>query len=876
MKRWRDEAVRYFGDLFCVQPFSQTCQIMIAVTVAAFLLDYYDIPSKVMLALPRPVLIVILLGLGIAVLSWIIGLHILDLAKISTFNAMDTGAFVFLTAIPAWFVLQTLLCSFYLYKFIICILSITVCMGTILYRICMRCEQSVESEKRTSNLLDLKEVCENTFKSVPGKPVLVEEKDVDYDLLKRDGIINQLYRSIIHSQPDKSYVISLEGAWGSGKTTIINNTKRLLEQKTGDGYDYIVIDDFDPWVYGSQEALLLAMYDTLLRHVGIKYSPYRGNQMLKQLSSAVTEEYIAGNILHSLISGGNVPNNSVLRIKKQISSFLESTNKTVVFFIDNLDRASADNIVFLLKIVSTIFDFPRMIYILSFDRERVDGILDETKEMNTRYTEKIIQQEIKVPPISRHELERVYSACVENLLSSYGVKAEEIQGYRTIFSVILQKTPDLRKFKRLINSAFSMVFCDDNILDKHDLLAIEVIAFFDRGLYEDIRYHPEFFISHDKSTDPWVLEFGLHREQYNKDGAEFFKALLLKYPDYEKLLPEMFPNVQRYKNREELIPSYTRYDSEADEIARRARICSGKYFDLYFSYGSNEYLLIKKIIERYLLQINDASDEDAVRGVIIDLLNTSVRTDQCEWLERFENYLPEIDEAKRLYVAKALLNYIQLASDVSPFLRLSSRSRAEVIIAELLAQCKMEEFEKFTESITHSYGLIDSISSILYWLQSSNVKFLSNDSEDRKDKLQTVLGALCEEIIEQKINLYDTEYYSQNNIWALYRYFKEADNAVFTTYISEIISSKNIYRILWDTTSLSSGSDGLNRYYVNEENFHIFFDNQSVADQLIEERPPRTDDEKFVFSVYQAYKRGEKDRYGHASVSKREIVELSL
>ena len=50
--------------------------------------------------------------------------------------------------------------------------------------------------------------------------------------------------------------------------------------------------------------------------------------------------------------------------------------------------------------------------------------------MNTRYTEKIIQQEIKVPPISRHELERVYSACVENLLISYGVKAEEIQGYQ--------------------------------------------------------------------------------------------------------------------------------------------------------------------------------------------------------------------------------------------------------------------------------------------------------------------------------------------------------------------------------------------------------------------------------------------------------------
>ena len=40
-----------------------------------------------------------------------------------------------------------------------------------------------------------------------------------------------------------------------------------------------------------------------------------------------------------------------------------------------------------------------------------------------------------------------------------------------------------------------------------------------------------------------------------------------------------------------------------------------------------------------------------------------------------------------------------IASDVSPFLRLSSRSRAEAIIAELLAQCKMGEFEKVTESM---------------------------------------------------------------------------------------------------------------------------------------------------------------------------------
>ncbi|MGM9602898.1 MAG: hypothetical protein ACI3W5_15110 [Faecousia sp.] len=124
--------------------------------------------------------------------------------------------------------------------------------------------------------------------------------------------------------------------------------------------------------------------------------------------------------------------------------------------------------------------------------------------------------------------------------------------------------------------------------------------------------------------------------------------------------------------------------------------------------------------------------------------------------------------------------------------------------------------------------------------------------------------------------MYDTRYYIQHGIWALYRYFKESNSKVFSTYMSKIVSSKYIYRILWDATSVSSGSDGLHRYYINVENLCILFENQLLVDQLIEERPPQTDDEAFVFSVYQAYKCGEKDQYGRAAIIKSEIVELTL
>ena len=425
-------------------------------------------------------------GLVMLIISWLLGLHVLDLFKITSFNVIDRTCVALLCTVPVWFIVQSFWSAYQFYKLFICFCCIVACLSIILWRIHKRCLQAEKAEKRRSNLVDLKNVYTNRFRRKNRMPILVIEEDVDYDLVKRHGIINQLYRSIIHSQPEKSYVISLEGPWGVGKTTIINNTKKILERDTWHRQDLVVIDDFDPWVYGSQEALLLAMYDALLRHVGVKYSPFRSHKMLEQLSKAVVEEHVVGNILHSISANKTDRVDALQKIKKQISSFLESTGKTIVFFVDNLDRTNDTNIVFLFKLISTVFDLPRTVYVLSFERERVDAIFQNTQEINSRYTEKIIQQEIRVPPVNKVELENVYTTCINNLLVAYGVPFGKVGDYQEIIGVILKKAPNLRKFKRLINSVISLVFCDDNILDKHDLLAIEVIGFFNRDLYEEM------------------------------------------------------------------------------------------------------------------------------------------------------------------------------------------------------------------------------------------------------------------------------------------------------------------------------------------------------------------------------------------------------
>lgn len=874
MKCWKDETLLYFQEFLTAHPFSQTFQIIVAVVVVTSLTDYYDVPSVIMATLPMPVLLIISAAAILGGVSWILGLHVIDLFKITSFNVIDRVSITLLCAVPMWFILQSFWGVFRIYKVLICLCGILFYLSIVVLRIYTRSLQRQKIEKRKSNLVDLKDVLRNTFRRFPEMPVLVLENDVDYDLVKRDGIINQLYRSIIHAQPEKSYVISLEGPWGVGKTTIINNTKRILEKNSWRRQSFVIIDDFDPWIYGTQESLLLAMYDTLLRHAGVKYSPYRSHKMLDQLSKIVTEEHIAGNILHSLTINKCNQLHVLQKIKKEISSFLESTDKTFVFFIDNLDRANDTNIVFLFKLIGSVFDLPRMVYVLSFERERIDAIFRTTQELNSRYTEKIIQQEIRVPPINKVELENVYVSCINNLLISYGVPFANVRDYQEIINVILKQAPNLRRFKRLINSVMSLVFCDDNILNKHDLLAIEVIGFFNRDLYEEIHKNSLYFISHDRERKI-ALEISLHSDDYNSRGKAFFDDLVYRYSEYSELLGVLFPNVRRYLDNTALIPKNQGKDPEREDIAKQSRICSAKYFDLYFSYGSNAYLNIRKNIERILSAINSAEDETAVNTAIWEMIMVPAREDQKEWMERFENYIADIDYTKRMFTAKCLLTNILSVNEAPVLFMLDARRRAELVVAKLLALCTEEEFDEFTKCISGCYQILVPISEVISWLAKDSVESVY-DLSMRAQKLRKAYGALCEEVVSKKINLYDPNYYNRGNIWGIYRYYNEIDTTVLTTYISEIMSSRNIYRILWDATSVAYGSEGTCRYHIEDEEFTHLIEDSDKVDTIIKEKPPLTEAERFVYSIYKAYKSGVVDGWGSAGITRDAPIDLIL
>lgn len=80
-----------------------------------------------------------------------------------------------------------------------------------------------------SNICDLKEFLErDIFQNNSNKLVLFSENEVKYDLLNRGIFVNYIASLINYCNPEKCFVFALNGAWGSGKSTILNLVKNTI------------------------------------------------------------------------------------------------------------------------------------------------------------------------------------------------------------------------------------------------------------------------------------------------------------------------------------------------------------------------------------------------------------------------------------------------------------------------------------------------------------------------------------------------------------------------------------------------------------------------------------------------------------------------
>ena len=218
-----------------------------------------------------------------------------------------------------------------------------------------------------------------------------------------------------------------------------------------------------------------------------------------------------------------------------------------------------------------------------------------------------------------------------------------------------------------------------------------------------------------------------------------------------------------------------------------------------------------------------------------------------------------------------LINNSNTIDNERGFFTLSARQKATAIVATLFTKTNENDKKDLINYLRGKYNFIEICDEILYWLDSSSFK--AEVSSIDVQLFEELLFDMYNQIVSTPINLFEEDNYEPYNLWALIRIkrrlFKldEEEKVDIKDYISTVLRPKHIYTFLKNAICTSSGSNGY-EYYFSDDRFECFLDKNVIVetiDSFINQQPPRDDIELFLSEVYEIYKNGQEDIWGHKS-----------
>ena len=815
--------------------------LVVFTVLLVVIIDYFNLFTLIYNKLGLPVVICILSFAFIKLFS----LNFQSLLKLKSVNYIDfysTVIFISVVIYKIYLDVFKNIFVIYPYKDIISKIILLICGLLILYRyiyITITVAKNNKNKSKNVNIFNLKQLCDNDV-SKDVQFILIEDDAADYDLLERDRIINQITNTIINCNIDEKFVMSLKGDWGSGKTTILNNVKKRLKKE-----NIIFIDNFEPWVYENESVLLSAFFDIIMKNINCGFRINEINKFTKVYLKTIANN--AGFSLNDIFEN----NMNINRVKRIINNYLEANDKKIVLVLDNLERCSSEHILFILKMIHNLFDFKRILYILSYDEKSMKKHFEKKLDIDYSYLEKIIQLEFSVPKLDKNVLQNIINKCIVNYIEHSKVNIDENE-IQKLVKIISNEIKNLRDLKRIINSTFNSSFNNMDYLNSLDMLLIEVIAFKNIELWNEVNKNGIYYISEDINVydDKYIFSI----EKYNIDATKYFNELFknnkFNVKSYKEILCYLFPNVKKYfeenrYNKKEKIKFIYEHPIVINQKEYRAsvlnkRIYNGKYFNLYFSKNENEFIKMNKKINDFIEYINNINFEfNDLYKEYFEMEKVYQGWREKETLNIFRMNLDKIVEEKRLDLLRVLYLSYYIVDDSILLFQHSAKIVTGIITSDLIEMLNATDFDNFIKKIEKDYCNLYFINEILYWLNpEKSHNELVNSS--RYKTIKNIYDEMIQKIKKNKINMYSFENYNRYNMILLF------DDDNYMIYIKEEINEESLMLFILDCISTSLGSDGIG-YKFNTKNIEKFYGWEKAKKDI--EKCPESELKNFLLNA---------------------------
>ena len=447
-----------------------------------------------------------------------------------------------------------------------------------------------------TNLLANKSAqCENRNNGIKDTPIL----DVKDDKLEFGELATHLANVFTENDLSRGLVIGVEGAWGSGKTSLVNLALNKLKHKQ--------IVRFSPWLIGNREDLLYqffvdlgdAIHELLPRK--FKRKTYKMMKLYAalaldaakisepQLGSTIA--FIANLLGKFLKRGGEQASrhsaHSLSKLRSQLQENLALLEGPIVVFVDDLDRLEPREVFEVIRLVRAVADFPNVGYILAYDPEILSASLKNAVNIEEKhaYLEKIIQASFRVPNAQRANLKNwLFSEFVALLEDkSLGANTE-----KEVFEVLDKwgdrylETP--RDVIRTVNSLKLNFVPVRKQVYSADALFLQLTQVKDKRLFQWIQ---RYVVLLSGITE----EYKIHEVTRIRMGDELLKLSgetnYTAQTEFLNNLSEHLPGLvlSRTDKGAEFVVFSNLDESDLQQHSDDRRLASANYYSLYFSFN---------------------------------------------------------------------------------------------------------------------------------------------------------------------------------------------------------------------------------------------------------------------------------------------------
>jgi predicted KAP-like P-loop ATPase len=316
------------------------------------------------------------------------------------------------------------------------------------------------------------------------------------DALQREPLAASFARRTLALDCSDGLVVGVLGPWGSGKTTFVNFARSEF------GAGSVALLDFNPWMFSGAEQLVESFFVELsaelklrpdLAEVGEDLASYgeafAGLGWLPVVGPWIERGRGAAKVLGKYL--GRRREGTQGR-RRKLTEELRKLPKPIVVILDDIDRLSSSEIRDVFRLVRLTASFPNMIYVVAFDRKRVEQALSDEGVPGRDYLEKILQVAIDLPMISQEVLIREITGALDKAMAGAELRELDREAWADVLMEVIRPLIDnMRDVRRYAAAVHTAVDTVGEQIALADLLALEAVRVFLPDVYAQVQVSVE-------------------------------------------------------------------------------------------------------------------------------------------------------------------------------------------------------------------------------------------------------------------------------------------------------------------------------------------------------------------------------------------------